>query len=161
MDSHVLAAASQVVVLSIFVIAAAVWVGGFATLVVVRRVSNATLPPPQRVLLFRGLGRTFGPVSGIALTVALLSGAVLLSGQQWDWRVTLTCALAAALVGTTALGVVQARRMTERRVEHLRHPHDEHQAERVRRGARATTALRAAIGVLTLALVISGALLSI
>jgi uncharacterized membrane protein len=150
----------QAALLGVFVLAAAVWVGGFVTLVVVARVATSALGRPQRVLFFRGLGRAYGPVAGTALLVALVSGAVLVAGRPWGVLLTVTTVLAAALVVATVIGVIQARRMTERRVDSLRHPDDPQRASRVRQGARTAAALRGTIGGLTIALVAAGALLA-
>jgi uncharacterized membrane protein len=134
------------------ILAAAVWVGGFAVIAVVARVARRTLPPSSRVALFQGLGRTYGLVAAVALASTYGVGATLLYGRAWDGQLSATAVVATALPVTTAVGVAQARRMSRIRREALDRPADAMLAERIRRGARLAAALRALIGVLTLAL---------
>jgi uncharacterized membrane protein len=152
---------AEVVVACVLVLAAAVWVGGFVAIGVVARVSVRTLGPADRVAFFRSLGRVYLGVGTAALALALGSGAALLAGRPWDGTLTATAALAAALVAALASGVLQARRMTRLRREALAHPDDASLATRVRRGARNAGLLRAAIGVLTLALTLLGTALAV
>lgn len=103
-------------------LATAVWIGGLVVIFVVARVATRALRPPERIELFRGLGRAYGPLGGLALAVALMSGAALLSGHPWNGQVTAATAVAGALVAVTVAGVLQARRMTRLRRSALRHP---------------------------------------
>ena len=59
---------------AVLVLATAVWIGGLVAIFVAARVAHATLGVAERVTFFRGLGRAYGPVGGIALAVALASG---------------------------------------------------------------------------------------
>lgn len=141
---------------AVLVLATAVWVGGLVAIFVVARVAHATLDMADRVTFFRGLGRTYGPVGGVALAVALASGAVLASARTWSGPLTASAAVAAALVAVTAAGIVQARRMTRLRREALRTPDRPELTARVRRGARSAAILRATIAALSLALLALG-----
>jgi hypothetical protein len=141
------------------VLATAIWVGGLVAIFVVARVATRTLPPRERVALFRGLGRAYGPVGGIALAVALGCGAALLYGHSWDGTVIAATVVAASLVAVTGAGVTQARRMTRLRKAALRQPGDTKLAVRVQRGAASAAALRGAIACLSLALIALGVLL--
>jgi len=141
---------------TVLVFATAVWIGGIVAIFVVARVAHATLGAEERVTFFRGLGRAYGPVGGVALTIALISGAVLAAARSWDGRLTASTALAVALVAVTVTGVVQARRMTRLRQAALRDPGSPALAARVRRGARDAAALRIAIALLSLALLVLG-----
>jgi hypothetical protein len=69
--------------------------------------------------------------------------------------------VAAALVLALAVGVVQARRMTRLRRAALAEPERPELAEQVARGAQRATVLRAAIGLLSLALIALGSALTI
>jgi uncharacterized membrane protein len=151
---------SQKILLGVFTLASCIWVGGYVAIAVVARVAARVLAPDQRVAFFRGLGRTYGIVGGAALAVALGTGAGLLRDRSWDATVTTTAVLAAALVVASAVGVMQARRMTRLRVEALTAPADAQLARRVRRGARSAALLRAAIGLLSLTLIALGSLLA-
>jgi uncharacterized membrane protein len=142
------------------VLATAVWIGGLVAIFVVARVAHATLGPAERVAFFRGLGRAYGLAGGSALVAALASGAVLASRYRWDGQLTASTVVAAGLVAATAAGVVQARRMTRLRQDALRDPDRAELAVKVRRGARSAAALRAAIAVLSLALLALGAVIA-
>jgi hypothetical protein len=112
------------------------------------------------VAFFRGLGRAYGLVGGMALTMALASGAVLASTCRWDGQLTASTVVAAGLVAVTVAGVAQARRMTRLRQEALRDPASPELEARTRRGARNAAVLRAAIAALSLALLVLGTLVA-
>lgn len=153
--------AVQLLLLVAFALGAAVWVGGFVALVVVAHVTRSALPPAQRVLVFREIGRVYGPLGGLALGVSFVTAALILKDRAWEAPLGVASALAVALTLAVVAGVMQARRMTDRRVDALRHPDDPGRRDVVRRSSRAAAGLRASIGVLTLALVVSGAALVI
>ncbi len=137
---------------AVLILATAVWVGGLVAIFVAARVADATLEAAERVAFFRGLGRAYGLVGGVALAAALASGAVLASTYRWDGQLTASAVVAAGLVATTAAGVAQARRMTRLRRDALRDPGSADLAAKVRRGARNAAVLRAVIAALSLAL---------
>jgi hypothetical protein len=144
----------------VLLLATAVWVGGLVAIFVVARVAHATLELAARVAFFRGLGRAYGLVGGVALTIALASAAVLVSTYRWDGQLTAGTVVAAGLVAVTVAGVAQARRMTRLRQNALRDPGSAELAAKVQRGARNATALRATIAVLSLALLALGAVIA-
>jgi len=146
---------------TVLVLATAVWVGGLVAIFVVARVAHATLGAAARVTFFRGLGRAYGPVGGVALTLALASGAVLAAAHPWDGQLTASTATAAVLVAVTMAGVVHARRMTRLRQDALRDPGSPGLTAKVRQGARNAAALRAAIAALSLALLALGVLVGL
>jgi uncharacterized membrane protein len=92
----------------LLVFATAVWIGGLVAIFVVAKVTHATLGPAERVAFFRGLGRAYGLVGGVALATALASGAVLASRYRWDGQLAASTAVAAGLVAVTAVGMAQA-----------------------------------------------------
>jgi hypothetical protein len=142
------------------VFAGAVWVGGLVAIFVVARVARRTLPPCERVAFFRGLGRAYGLVGGMALAVALGCGAALLYGRSWDGTLVAAAVLAACLVIVTGAGVAQARRMTRLRQRAQRQPGNKKLAGLVRRGVLSAAVLRAVIAALSLALIALGVLLT-
>ena len=144
------------ILLGVLLLAATVWIGGFVTLIVVARVTSRTLDSGSRVDFFRALGRSYGTVAGIALSLGLVSGALLLFDQPWSGSSTAMVVAAAAIVVTTLLGVAQARGMTRQRHRALAHPDDSELAESIRRGARSARMLRALIGILSLTLLVLG-----
>jgi uncharacterized membrane protein len=145
---------------AVLVLATAVWVGGLVAIFVVARVARATLGTAERVAFFRGLGRAYGLAGGLALTIALASGAVLASTYRWDGQLTASAVVAAGLVAATVAGVAQARRMTRLRQDALRHPGSLELTARIRQGARNASVLRAAIAVLSLALLALGTVIA-
>jgi uncharacterized membrane protein len=155
-----MSATSRAILLGVFTLASCVWVGGYVAVAVVARVASRTLEPSQRVTFFRALGRSYLLVGVPALVVALGAGAGLLSEHAWDGIVTAAVVTAAVLVASLGVGIAQARRMTRLRVLALAAPEDRQLSGRVRSGARAATLLRAAIGLLSLALIAFGALLA-
>lgn len=149
--------AASVPLIAVTAIASAVWIGGIVAILVVARVASATLDQAQRISFFRALGRSYGIVGGVALLVAFAGGAILLDGHPWDSLLIATAIVAGALVVTTVAGVVQARAMTRLRRRALSGP--TLPRERIRRGAIIAAALRGAIGLLTLTLVVLGSAL--
>lgn len=140
--------------------ATSVWVGGFVAIAVVTRVARRQLTPADQVAFFRDLGRSFGIVGATALVVALACGTAMASDREWSGTTLAAAIIATALTIATASGVAQARRMTRLRARAVQHPDDDALADRVRRGAARALALRGAIGALTLALLLVGALLA-
>lgn len=149
--------AASAPLLAVHALAAAIWVGGLVAIVVVARAASATLEQPQRIAFFRALGRRYGIVGSAALLVALSSGALLLEDHPWDGLLFATAAVAGALLVATVAGMAQARAMTRLRLRALDTPS---LTERVRRRAILAGLLRGAIGLLTLTLVILGAVLA-
>lgn len=150
----------EVALAGVLILAASVWTGGFVAIAVVARVATRTLSPGDRVAFFRALGRAYGVVGVVALVLALGSGAALVADRPWDAVLIATAAVAAALVVTLLVGIVQARRMTRLRRSALERPDDAQRAARVRREARGAGVLRAFIGVLTLVLLALGVVLA-
>jgi uncharacterized membrane protein len=150
---------TRAALLGVFTLASCIWVGGYVAIAVVARVAARTLDPAQRVAFFRGLGRSYLLVGGPALVIALGTGAGLVSGHAWDALLVTTAIVAAALVGSLVIGVVQARRMSRLRATALSADENGPLNSRVRQGARAAALLRAMIGVLSLVLIALGSLL--
>lgn len=151
---------ARAVLLGVFTLASCVWVGGYVAIGVTARVARRTLDPAQRVAFFRGLGRSYLLVGAPALVIALGTGAGLARSHASGGMLAATVAVAATLVAALSVGVAQARRMTKLRAAALTTPHDDALTRRMRSGARVATALRAAIGVLSLALIALGSLLA-
>jgi uncharacterized membrane protein len=155
----VIAAAASTPLIALHALAASIWVGGLVAIVVVARAASATLEPAQRVAFFRALGRSYGVVGSVALLVALATGALLLHGHPWDGLLIATALAAAALLVATAVGIAQARAMTRLRRRALAEPGEAIDAQ-VRRGAALAGALRGAIALITLTLVVLGSALA-
>jgi uncharacterized membrane protein len=148
------------VLIFVHLLAASIWIGGFVAIGIASAIVRRQLGPAERVAFFRALGRSYGVVGGTALAVALASGAALLADRGWDGAAWVATALAVALVAVTGAGVRQARGMTRLRARAVQAPGDPALAGAVERGARLALVLRAAIGLLSLALLAVGAALA-
>jgi uncharacterized membrane protein len=144
------------VLVFVHLLAVSIWVGGFVAIGVASSIARRQLGPAERVAFFRALGRRYGVVGGAALAVALATGAALLADRGWDGGAWAATAIAVALLAVTAAGVSQARGMTRLRGRMVQEPGDAALAAAVERGARRALVLRAAIGLLTLALLAAG-----
>ncbi len=149
----------QALLVAVLVLATSAWVGGYVAVVVVARTAAATLEPAVRVRFFRSLGRRYLWVAGPALLVALVTGAVLLRDHDWNGLLTATTVAAFALLALLAVAVGQARRMTKLRRRSVADPANTRLTQQVATAARGAAALRALLGLLTLALVFLGAFL--
>lgn len=143
---------------TISLLAMAIWTGGMVAIFVVARAASKTLDTGQRIEFFRALGRSYGIVGTLALLVALLTGAILLRRHPWDSLQVAAAIVAGALVAVTAAGMLQARAMTRLRRRALAQGPTTGLA--LRRGAQLAAGLRGAIGLLTLVLVVLGAALA-
>ena len=149
---------ADVVVQFVLVLATSIWVAGLVTVAVVARVASRRLTAAERVHFFRYLGRTYGPVGGAALLTALGAGATLVVDQPLDGLLVAGSVVAGALVVTTAVGVAQARRMTQRRLRAAVSAGDPRMRHIVRRAAIRAAVLRLLIGALSAVLLFIGVL---
>lgn len=156
-----LTVATSPLLIFVTLLGACVWVGGLVTIAVVVGVAREQLDRTAQVDFFRALGRRYLRVGAPALVLALGPGAVLLAGRPWGLTSSATVVVGAALVAVTAAGVVQARGMTRLRAEGLDAPvNDDVLAQEIRRGSGRATALRAAIGLLSVALLVLASVLA-
>lgn len=151
---------AQALILTVCLLATSIWIGGYVAIGVVARTAVKTLDPANRVAFFRTLGRSYLWVGTPALIVAYISGAVLVRNHDWDGTLISTTVIAVLLLLGLAIAVVQARRMTRLRHEYVGSPNNGALAEEVRRNGKAATVLRAALGLLSIALVVLGAFLA-
>ncbi|MEO8906643.1 MAG: hypothetical protein ABI310_01075 [Microbacteriaceae bacterium] len=142
------------VLLGLLIVSSAIWLGGWVALVVVARSTTATLSRPDRVAFFRHFGPRFGVVATVSLMVAYVSGLVLLASAPWTALSTGLVVVAVVILVVLGVGVLQARRMTQLRRAVVAAPEDTSLAARVRRGGQRALALRAGLGVLSLAMVV-------
>jgi hypothetical protein len=141
------------ILIFIELLAASVWIGGFVAIGVAAKVARAQLEPAGRVAFFRALGRTYLRVGGASLVVALVCGGALLSSGPWTTAKSVAVVLGLCLAAVTVAGVLQARAMTVLRQEQLRDPNVV-LGGRIARDESRATVLRAAIGLLTIALLV-------
>jgi hypothetical protein len=145
----------------LLVLAAAVWIGGYVAMAVVSNVAARTLSADDRITFFRRLGQAWAKVAVSALVVAFAIGSVLLARRPFDGRAGLTVGLAAVLFVVAGAGMIQARRMGSLRLQALEAANDRQLAARLRVGVRVATALRASIGLASVALLAMGVLLGV
>jgi uncharacterized membrane protein len=159
MYKRIMAVRSVVAFLAL--LGACIWIGGSATLAVVARVARRQIDSRSRVAFFRALGRSYLPLAATALALALAAGAWLLGFDDLHGIALATLPTGAGLVLAVFAGVTQARAMTRLRTRLLEQPADATLALRVQRAAVLAAALRATIGLLSLALLaLAGILIS-
>jgi hypothetical protein len=124
------------------------------------RTCAATSLTPKGAGAYCNTSRSYGVVGSVAVVVALGTGTALLRGSAWDATRTAATVLAVIRVLALPAGVAQARRMTQLCQAALAAPADLRLARRVRRGARSAMVLRAALGMLSVALIALGSLLA-
>jgi uncharacterized membrane protein len=146
---------TRTVLITIEIVAASIWIGSLVCLALVSGVARRVLDGPDRVTFFRGVGRLYARVGTGSLLVAIAAG-VAIGWPPADWTSSTKAALALSivLVSVTAAGMAQAQQMTLRRRRALAAPQDRDAAKAVERGAALADALRAAIGAVTLAIVV-------
>jgi uncharacterized membrane protein len=151
---------AEAIVLAVLVLATSIWIGGYVAIAVVARTATTTLDAATRVVFFRSLGRSYLLLGLPALIVALAAGAVQARHERWSALLIATAVVAAVLLASFAVAVMQARRMTRLRRRLLESPDDRQMRDQVRRGARAAGGLRGVLGLLSVALVFLGAFLA-
>jgi uncharacterized membrane protein len=140
------------VLVGLLILGSGIWIGGFVAIVIFSASSKKVLGRPERIALFRELGRRYLKVAVLAFALVVLPGAVLLAARPVDGFTVAALLLALALVAVTWAGVRQARSMTRMRKAALAHPDDAGPAAVIERAAARSTLLRAGIGILSLAL---------
>lgn len=150
----------QAIVLALLILATSVWIGGYVAIAVVARTAAATLDPATKVVFFRSLGRAYLWVGLPALLIALATGAILLRDRPWDALLISAVIVAVGLIVLLAIAVAQARAMTRLRRRFLADQADPQLELQIKRRGRAAALLRAALGVVSVVLVVLGAFLA-
>ncbi|MBS1847038.1 MAG: hypothetical protein JST73_02065, partial [Actinobacteria bacterium] len=101
-----------VVLLSVHLIAFAIWVGNLVALPMTVRLLKPLADPQLQARYFPKMGRAFGTVGTSALIVAMLTGAIA-SGPPRDWSGSVVGALitGSALLVVTTIAMAQAVRV--------------------------------------------------
>jgi putative copper export protein len=140
------AAASDLLVRSLHLIGAAVWVGGMVMLGLAVGAARRTVPEEERVALFRSLGRRFLVAGGIAMAVLIATGTDMAADRLGAWsdltdtdygeRLLAKLVVVAAVVALTLFhSLVQGPALTRLRARALEHPEDEDLRRLIRRKA--------------------------
>lgn len=151
---------ADAILLAVFILATSIWIGGYVAIAVIARTAAATLDPLGRVQFFRSLGRSYLWLGLPALLIAVATGALMIRHRPWDALLISTTVVVAVLLASFAVAVFQAKRMTVLRSNLLGSAQDEQLSDQVRRGALVAAGLRAALGLLSLALVVLGSFLA-
>ncbi len=143
------------ILLSLNLLAAMVWTGGMVAVSVATVAARQTLEPDQQVRFFRALGRRYGVVSGLALVLFAVTGAVL-AGSPGSWSATETAVavLTAVVAALTVAGVINARAVQRLRAQALEGGGSGDDAG-LRKARRTANVLRGLIALVTLAAVIT------
>jgi uncharacterized membrane protein len=139
----------------LLILGGALWLGGFVAIVIFSRSTKKALTTPQRVAVFRELGRRYVIVASVAFALVVIPGGVLLAFRPADGYTLAVLIIALLLVVVTVVGIRQARRMTRMRRAAIAEP-DAADAAALQRGTRVASVLRASIGVCSLALFVLG-----
>lgn len=143
----------------VVILACAIWIGGYVTVIVVSAITRKTLDGRTRVDFFRRFGAAIFAVTIPALLVAYASGWTLLARLPWSGGLTRMAVGSAALLLVVVVGVIQARDLTRLRRRLAAEAGNDNLARTIRKRAHAATAARGLIGILTLGLVINTAVL--
>lgn len=135
------------VLTALMVLGVGAWVGGFATVFVISRSSQATLAQAQRVGLFREFGRRYSVVAAAAMTLVLIPAAVLTYIDPTHTAALMLLVVALVIVAVSIPAIRQARRIGVLRRAALETPGDAAKADAVRRSARSATILRGVLAV--------------
>ena len=150
--------AGRTILIAVEMLAGSIWMGSMVCLALVSSVARRVLDVRSRVALFRSIGRVYGVVGTGALLLAIAAG-VAIAGRPSHWSVAVATSiiLSVLLVAFTGVGMMQARAMTRYRQRAVDDPHDESAATLIRRGARTASAVRGAMGFVTLIILALGA----
>jgi uncharacterized membrane protein len=141
-----LLAASDLLVRSLHLIGAAVWVGGMVMLGLAVGAARRTVAESERVALFRSLGRRFLVAGGIAMLVLIATGTDMAADRLGAWSdltdtdygerlLAKLVVVAAVIVLTVFHSLVQGPALTRLRARALENPDDEDLQRRIRRKA--------------------------
>ena len=150
----------DVLLLVTLLLAGSVWLGGYVAIAVVMLAARRTLGPAARVAFFRALGRAYLPVGAAALLLMIASGAALMRELPTSPVSVAIYLVAGGIAAVLAIAVAQARRMTRLRQARVADPANEQLAASGANAARYATSLRTLLGVLSVALVVLGAVLA-
>ena len=139
-------AASDTVVRSLHLIGAAVWAGGMVMLALAVGAARRTVPEPQRIELFRALGRRFLVAGGIAMLVLIATGTDMAADRLEAWsdltdtdygeRLLAKLGVVAIVIALTLFhSLVQGPALSRLRAQALERPGDEELESLIRRKA--------------------------
>jgi copper transport protein len=161
-------AASDLLVRSLHLIGAAVWAGGMVMLALSVGAARRTIAEPERIALFRSLGRRFLVAGGIAMVVLIATGTDMASDRLGDWgdltdtdygkRLLAKLIVVAVVIGLTLFhSLVQGPALSRLRAAALEQP-DDQELRRLIRGKAARAGMVSALNlVATIAVLVLAA----
>jgi len=161
-------AASDLLIRSLHLIGAAVWVGGMVMLGLAVGAARRTVADSERVALFRALGRRFLVAGGIAMAVLIATGTDMAADRLGAWsdltdtdygeRLLAKLAVVAGVIALTLFhSLVQGPALTRLRAKALEYPEDRDLQRLIRRKAARAGILSAVNLVATLAILVLAA----
>jgi len=161
-------AASDMVIRSLHLIGAAVWAGGMVMLALAVGAARRTVDEPERIPLFRALGRRFLVAGGIAMVVLIATGVDMANDRLAGWgdltdtdygeRLLAKLVVVAVVIGLTLFhSLVQGPALSRLRGRALERPEDEDLQRLIRRKAGRAGLVSALNLVATLAILVLAA----
>jgi putative copper export protein len=160
-------ASADTIIRSLHLIGAAVWVGGMVMLALAVGAARSTVAEPERIALFRALGRRFLVAGGIAMLVLIATGTDMAADRLQAWgdltdsdygeRLLAKLVVVAVVIGLTLFhSLVQGPALSRLRAEAPERPGDAELRRLIRRkaaraGMVSALNLVASIAVLVLA----------
>lgn len=139
-------AASELLIRSLHLIGAAVWVGGMVMLALAVGAARRTVDESERVALFRALGRRFAIVGGVAMAILIATGTDMAADRLAAWsdltdtaygeRLLVKLGVVALVIGLTLFHtLVQGPALSRLRAEAAERPDDDELRRLIRRRA--------------------------
>jgi len=161
-------AEADTLVRSLHLIGAAVWAGGLVMLALAVGAARRTIPEPQRIELFRALGRRFLVAGGIAMLVLIATGTDMaadrleawsdLTGTSYGDRLLAKLGVVAIVIALTLFhSLVQGPALSRLRAQALERPGDEELESLIRRKAARAGMVSAVNLLATLAVLVLAA----
>jgi putative copper export protein len=160
--------AAELVIRALHLIAAAVFAGGLVFLALAVGVARTTVPERERIALFRGLGRRFALVGGVALLVLIGTGVDMADERIPSWSDltdteygdTLSAKLVLVvfvILLTLVHSVIQGPALSRLREQAIEHPDDTELQARLRTKNATAGAVRGLILIATIAILVLAA----
>ena len=139
-------AASDTAIRALHLIGAAVWAGGMVMLGLAVGAARSTVAEPERIELFRSLGRRFLVAGGVAMAVLIATGTDMAADRLGAWSdltdtdygerlLAKLIVVAAVIVLTLFHSLAQGPALTRLRAESLERPEDDQLRRLIRRKA--------------------------
>ena len=153
---------------SLHLIGAAVWAGGMVMLGLAVGAARRTVEEPERIALFRSLGRRFAVAGGIAMLVLIATGTDMASDRLGSWgdladtgygeRLLAKLIVVAVVIALTLFhSLVQGPALSRLRAEAVEWPEDEALRRLIRRKAAQAGLVSALNLVATIAVLVLSA----